>query len=337
MQAFHIRPGGNASSLVRADAPRRPLGPNAVRVRIHVAGLNYRDLMLAWGQYVVGHDGPVIPLADGAGEVIETGAAVTRFQAGDRVVNTYFPDWIDGAASPANTAASPGASIDGVLAEEAVFHEAALAAIPEHLDWAEAATLSCAGITAWNALFVAGGLKPGGTALMLGTGGVSVWALQLAKAAGARTVITSSDDGKLARARQLGAGDTINYRTTPEWQDEVQRLTGGADVVVEVGGHGTLQRSIAASRMGGHIAVIGGVSGFSSDLDLLPLIAGAKRLSGIFVGSRTMFDDLLRFVSLHRLRPVVDQVFAFGDAPAAYARLEGGGHFGKIVVDVARC
>ena len=336
MQAYQIQPGGTARSLSRHDLPSRPLAPHEVRVRLGAAGLNFRDLMVADGSYPTPTGRPLVPLGDGAGTVVETGAAARRFQVGDRVVNTYFPGWIDGRPTAASTTVSYGVSVDGVLAEEAVFDEQALVATPAHLDDVEAAAIACAGITAWNALFVEGGLQPGGTALMLGTGGVSIWALQLARAAGARALITSSDAGKLARARALGAHGTINYRTHPEWQDEVLRLTGGqgADVVVEVGGQGTLARSVAASRMGGRIAVIGGVSGFSSELSLLSLIGGARRLAGIYVGSRSMFEDLLRFVSLHQLRPVVDHAFGFGEAGEANAQLASARHFGKLVIDV---
>jgi NADPH:quinone reductase-like Zn-dependent oxidoreductase len=317
MHAYQIQPG-QLDSLTRTDLPRVALAPGQVRVRLHAAGLNYRDLMFAWGHYGPGQRERVIPLTDGAGEVIETAPGVTRVKVGDRVANTYFPDWIDGEPTPASTALTYGTTLDGVLADEAVFDAEALVHVPAHLEWAEAAALACAGITAWNALFVEGRLKPGGTALMLGTGGVSMWALQLARAAGARTVITSSDDGKLARARDLGAHETINYRDTPEWQDEVLRHTAGrgVDVVVEVGGQGTLQRSIASARMGGHVSVVGGVSGFTSELSLIPLLAGARRLSGIFVGHRTMFEDLLRFVALHQIRPVVDQATPLPPMPA---------------------
>lgn len=338
MQAYQLQPGASFQTLSRQDLHSRPLQPHEVRVRIGAAGLNFRDLMVADGSYPTGFSGPLVPLGDAAGTVIETGASVQRFKAGDRVVNTYFPGWVDGHPTPANTAGSYGVTLPGVLADEAVFDEQALAVTPSHLDDVEAATIACAGITAWNALFVEGGLQPGGAALMLGTGGVSIWALQLAHAAGARTFITSSDDGKLARARELGAHETINYRTHPEWQQEVLARTQaeGVDVVVEVGGNGTLARSVAASRMGGRIALVGGVSGFSSELNLLSVIGGARRLAGIYVGSRRMFEDLLRFVSLHQLRPVVDRAFGFGDAAQAYARIEGGRHFGKVVVDVTR-
>jgi NADPH:quinone reductase-like Zn-dependent oxidoreductase len=223
-----------------------------------------------------------------------------------------------------------------MLAEEVVMHEDALVAVPPHLDFTEAATLTCAGVTAWHALFVEGRVKPGNSVLLLGTGGVSIWALQLAKAAGLRTFITSSSDEKLKRARSLGADETINYRTVPEWHQEVLRFTGGrgVDLVVEVGGHGTLNRSVAATGTRGTVALVGGVEGFAAELDIMPLLVGAIRLTGIVVGSRAMFEDLNRFVAAARIRPVIDRVFEFGHAREALAYLSSGGHFGKVVINV---
>jgi NADPH:quinone reductase-like Zn-dependent oxidoreductase len=252
------------------------------------------------------------------------------------VAATYLSDWLDGPPTPEKTAKVPGASIDGMLAEEVVMHEDYLVAVPQHLEFTEAATLTCAGVTAWNALFVEGHVKPGNSVLLLGTGGVSIWALQLAKAAGLRTFITSSSDEKLKRARSLGADETINYRTVPEWHQEVLRLTGGrgVDLVVEVGGHGTLNRSVAATRTGGTIVAVGGVDGFAAELEIMPLLTGAKRLIGISVGSRAMFEDLNRFVAAARIRPVIDRIFGFDQAREALAYLGSSGHFGKIVIDV---
>ena len=338
MHAWQVKPGDGAAGLRRIDATRRPVGPTDVVVKIHSAGLNYRDLMFARGDYLgIGKDA-LIPVADGAGEIVETGRDVTRFKPGDRVINTYFPRWIDGPPTPQKVSGSPGAQFDGVLAEHFVSDEAALVAIPAHLDYDEAATLSCAGITAWNALFADGGAGPGSTVVLLGTGGVSIVALQLAHAAGLRTIVTSSSDAKLERARALGADATINYRATPEWQNEVLRLTGGAgaDLVLEVGGHDTLPRSVAATKLGGIVSVIGGVSGFGGpELGLLSLIGGIRQLHGIMVGSRAMLDDVVRFVDAKRIKPVVDRVFGFDEAPQAYAYLQSGQHFGKVVIRVA--
>ena len=337
MQAYQIVSGAHVAGLERVERPAPVAGLHEVLVRTHAVSLNYRDLMFARGQYGPAADHPMIPVADGAGEVIAIGAGVTRFKPGDRVINTYFPDWIDGRPTPAKTRDSFGAQIDGVLAEQFVTHEDALVAIPAHLDYAEAATLSCAGITAWNAIFVEAALKPGDSVLLLGTGGVSIIALQLAKAAGLRAIVTSSSDDKLERARALGADAVINYRDTPEWQNEVLRLTDGigVDAVVEVGGEGTLARSIQAARMGGTVAVIGGVTGFGgTQVDPLALITGVKRLAGIFVGSRAMLDALAKFVEVNRIVPVVDRVFDFGQAREAYEHLEASKHFGKVVVRV---
>ena len=337
MKAYQIKAGRQIAGLEQVQRSNPVPAAHEVHVRIHAVSLNYRDLMIADGKYLSTGDAPVIPCSDGAGKVIAVGAQVTRFRVGDRVTTSFFPDWVHGAPTPKNTANPLGALVDGVLAEELVLHEEALVAIPPHLSYAEAATLPCAGVTAWNALFVEGGLRAGDSVLLLGTGGVSVWALQLAKAAGLRTIITSSSDEKLERARTLGASATINYKTTPEWQDEVLRLTDGrgVELVLEVGGQGTLTRSIASVRMGGTVAIIGAVSGFGGDFNPFALIGGAKRLSGIFVGSRSMLEDLNRFLSVTGIHPVVDRVFPFDDAREAYTHLEQAGHFGKLVIEVS--
>ena len=336
MRAYRIKPGSGIEGLELFEAPAPDLGAHEVRVRIRAVSLNYRDLMVARGTYPVPGGRPVIPCSDGAGEVLATGSQVTRFKAGDRAAASFFPNWIDGEITPEKTAVSLGGAVEGMLSEEVVLPESALAAIPARLDFAEAATLPCAGVTAWNALFAAGSLKPGSTVLLLGTGGVSIMAQQLAMAAGMRIIVTSSDNEKLARARALGAGDVINHGTNPEWQEEVLRLTSGrgVDLVVEVGGEGTAQRSAASTRAGGTIAIIGGVSGFGNALPPGSLIFGAKRALGIFVGSRAMLEDLTRFVDIAGIRPAVDRVFAFEEAHHAYAYLEAGKHFGKIVITV---
>jgi NADPH:quinone reductase-like Zn-dependent oxidoreductase len=251
-------------------------------------------------------------------------------------MSTFFPRWIDGAPTREKTAVAPGGNADGVLATHAFVEEHSLVRIPAHLDFNEAATLTCAGVTAWNALFVEGALKAGDSVLLLGTGGLSIWGLQLGKAAGVRTIVTSSSDAKLERARALGANETINYRQQPEWQKEVLRLTDGLGVnlVIEVGGAGTLSRSIASTTMGGTVAIVGGVSGFGGDFEPFALIGSARRLSGIYVGSRQMFEDMNALIHLAQIRPVVDRVFAFDEAQAAYRHLDSGQHFGKVVIAV---
>jgi len=338
MQAYEFVSGGQLAGLKRAERHSREPGPGEVRVGVRAVSLNYRDLMALAGTYPGAPDKPLIPACDSAGEVISVGVGVTTFKAGDRVANTYFGAWDSGEIAPWKVADSFGASIDGVLAEEIVVPQNRLAILPAHVDFTQGATFACAGVTAWNALFVAGRLKPGGSVLLLGTGGVSIWGLQLAKAAGLKAYITSSSDEKLARAKALNADGLINYRKTPEWQDEVMRLTGGqgVDMVLEVGGQGTLSRSVASLSMGGTIAAIGGVSGFGADPNFLPvmMILTGKRLEGIFVGSRSMLEDLSRFVAASGIRPVVDRVFAFDQAAKAYQYLQSGSHFGKVVIRV---
>ncbi|SDY41559.1 NADPH:quinone reductase [Lysobacter sp. yr284] len=338
MKAYRIRAGRGIDSLALAEEAPAPLGAGQVRLRVRAVSLNFRDLMVADGRYPAGGERPVIPASDAVAEVIELGPGATRWALGDRVATSFFPHWHAGAASAHATRAPFGADADGVLAEQIVVSEDSVFAVPAHLDDAQAATLTCAGVTAWNALFVEARLRPGQNVLLLGTGGVSIWGLQLAKAAGLRAIVTSSSDAKLERARALGADATINYRTHPEWQEQALRLTGGngVDAVLEVGGAGTLARSLRAAAMNGTIAIIGGVSGFAGEFDPFALIMGAKRLSGIFVGSRGMGEDLARFVDVNKIVPVVDRTFAFAQAQEAYRYLESGSHFGKVAIQVAR-
>jgi NADPH:quinone reductase-like Zn-dependent oxidoreductase len=338
MKAYQLSPGAGVSALRLSNIAEPVPNPYEVLIKTHAASINYRDLMYARGDYINLKDAPLVPLGDGAGEVIAVGARVTRFKPGDRVTHSYFPDWIDGAPDSRKTAASFGTHINGALAEAFVAPEEALVRIPDYLSYVEAATLSCAGTTAWNSLFVDGALKPGATVLLEGTGGLSILTLQLAKAAGLRVIITSSSDEKLERARALGADATINYRATPEWQDEALRLTDGrgVDLTLDIGGPGTLPRALAATRMGGKVAVIGRIGGTGEHtVDPIDLIRGLRRLSGIFVGSRAMLDDLLLFLRTTRIHPVIDREFSFADAPLAYEYLQSGRHFGKIVIRVA--
>jgi NADPH:quinone reductase-like Zn-dependent oxidoreductase len=338
MRAYQILPGDGIDGLRCADFPDRELGNGEVRVRVHAVSLNYRDLMVAGGTYLVSVDDPIVPCSDGAGEVLAVGPGVTRFQAGDRVAASFFPYWHDGPASPEKVRHALGGDIDGMLAEEVILAEDALVKLPAGMSFVDASTLPCAGVTAWNAIFESSnGIRPGDTVLLLGTGGVSILGLQLARAAGLQIIITSSSDAKLQRARELGAHHTINYRSFPEWQEEVLRATRGvgAHVVLEVGGKGTVNRSVASTAMGGSVAVIGGVSGFGGEVNPATLLASAKRMVGVYVGSRTMLEKVMRFADTCGIQPVVDRVFTFDQAKEAYRYMESGSHFGKVVIAVA--
>ena len=319
-------------SLVVRDEPQ----PRAreVIVKFHAASLNYRDVLFHKGVYNPHARFPAVPLSDGAGEVVAAGEEVTRWKVGDRVCTIYYPDWLDGASPTRVSRRSPGdGELEGVLREYGALHEDALVRVPEHLSYEDAATLSCAGVTAWNALVRVGSLKAGDAVLTLGTGGVSVFAVQFAKMHGARVIATSSSDEKLARVRELGADETVNYRRTPDWDKEVLRLTEGVGVdhVVEVGGAGTLAKSVNAARVGGTVSLIGVLTG-GAGLDPLNVLTKAIRVQGVVVGSRRMFEEMNRAVAANRLRPVVGKTFAFGEAREALKYMESGSHFGKIVI-----
>jgi len=308
-----------------------------VLVRMRAASLNYRDLMIATGRSARGAPLPdLIPLSDGAGEVVGVGPDVSRVAVGDRVAACFMQSWIGGEISPDDAASSLGGAIQGVLAEYRLFDQQGLVKLPDHLSYEDGATLPCAALTAWNALFH--GPKPltvGQSVVVLGTGGVSVFALQFAHAAGARVIATSSSDGKLARAKALGADEGINYREHPEWQTVVRGLTAGrgTDHVVEVGGPGTLPRSIEAARQGGHIHLIGGLSG-GGNLDPTQMMRRGVVLRGIYVGSRQMFEAMNQAIAFHRIAPVIDRGFDFEDAKAAYRHLQTQAHFGKVVIRI---
>lgn len=321
-------------TLTQADPPRP--GPGQVLVRMHAASLNFRDLAVATGKYFLSALPPdLVPLSDGAGEVVETGLGVDRVKTGDRVAGIFMQSWLGGAQEPAHGLSALGGAINGVLAEYVVFDQNGLVHVPPHLSYEQAATLPCAAVTAWNALTTLHPVLAGQTVLVLGTGGVSVFALQFAHAAGARVIATSSSDAKLERARALGASDGVNYKQVPEWQAAVRELTGGAGVdhVVEVGGPGTLQRSIAATRLGGSVSLIGVLT--RGQIDPLPILGGGVIVRGVYVGSRQMFEAMNRAISLHRIVPVIDRVFAFEQAREAYDTLKAATHVGKIVIRIA--
>jgi NADPH:quinone reductase-like Zn-dependent oxidoreductase len=338
MRAWVIEPGAKSlEALKRTDRAEAKPGPGEVAVRLRAAALNARDQAIVAGQYRFGTVArPTVALSDGAGEVTAVGPGVTRFAVGDRVAGIFCQAWQDGAFRPEMGATTLGVPLDGALAELAVFPEHGVVRVPDHLTFEQAATLPCAAVTAWHALMVKGGLTPGQWVLALGTGGVATFALQLAKAAGARVIVTSSSDAKLERAKGLGADRLINYRKTPDWQDEVLRVTGGqgADHVVEVGGAGTLERSVAAVRTEGQVHLIGFLAGRTTQFNLGNFVGKRARLNGIFVGSRAMFEAMNACIAANRIVPVVDRVFPFEDARAAYEYQKSGALFGKVVVAI---
>ena len=336
MKAFELKEAiGPAGLALTTERPEPEAGPGEVKIKVHATSLNFRDLLVADGKYPAKKDSSLIPLSDGAGEVVAIGAGVSRFKVGDRVAGTFFQGW-SGGAIPADVASHAlGGTFDGMLAEYVILPEGGVIHTPGHLSFEEAATLPCAGVTAWNAIVEAGRIRAGETVLLLGTGGVSMFALQFAKLHGAHVIIASSSDEKLARAKALGADTLINYRTTPDWEQEVVKATGGrgVDIVVEVGGAGTLERSIKSVRIGGFIAIIGVLAGVGQ-IDPRPIIGRAVRLQGIFVGSSEMFASMNRGIAQTALKPIIGRTFAFDEAKQAYDYQASGSHFGKIVVKV---
>jgi NADPH:quinone reductase-like Zn-dependent oxidoreductase len=319
-------------TLVERDEPRA--AAYEVVVKFRAASLNYRDLLFAKGVYNPKPSFPAVPCSDGAGEVVAIGDNVTRWKVGDRVCPIFTQGWLEGRrTSQKDRTALGGGDLDGVLREYGAFHESGLVRIPDHLSYEEAATLPCAAVTAWNALIDTGKLKAGETVLTLGTGGVSVFAVQFAKMHGARVIATSSSDDKLAGVRKLGADETINYKKTPDWDKEVSRLTGGigVDHVVEVGGAGTLAKSVNAARTEGIVYVIGVLAG-GGGLDHVRVLMKGLRLQGIMVGSRQMFEEMNRAIVANGLKPVIDRTFPFEEAREALKYMESGSHFGKIVL-----
>jgi NADPH:quinone reductase-like Zn-dependent oxidoreductase len=333
MKAYRLHEFGGPDALVCEDVSTPTPGPGQVLVRMRAFSVNYRDLLISKGLYNPKLRLPLIPFSDGAGEVVATGAGAARFRPGQRVAACFMPGWLDGQLDEAASRSALGADAPGALAEEVVLPEDGLVSIPEHLSFEDAATLPCAGVTAWHAVVESGAIKPGETVLTLGTGGVSIFALQFAKLAGARVIATSSSDEKLAKLVKLGATDIINYKTNPDWDKSVRALTAGkgVDHVIEVGGAGTLPKSVRAARLGGHIALIGVLSG-TGDVNPLPILMKGVKLQGIFVGSRAMFERMNRAISTSQMRPVVDHVFPFDQAVAGLKYLEGGAHFGKVVI-----
>lgn len=332
---YQLQTSGTAPlKLVLADAPVRQPGEHEVLVRVHAVSLNRRDIYVSRGQYPGPMRPNLVPLSDGAGEVVAVGSNVTRFRKGDRVASIFFQSWLEGPPKPQDLGTALGGALDGMLSQYVTLDQNGLVAIPEHLSYEEAATLPCAGVTAWNALVTRGRTQAGDFVLLQGTGGVSILGLQLAVALGARPIITSSSDDKLRRAKQLGAVAGINYRTTPDWEKDVREATGGGGVqqALEVGGKHTLPKTLASLAFGGHVALIGGLSEFGGEIPSGMLMGSNATASGLYVGSRADFEALNAFLTKHRIKPAVDKVFEFDAAPAAFAYMDSGALFGKVVI-----
>lgn len=332
MRAWRIENDNGIEALKLIDVDIHQPGPGEVRFRVMASSINRRDFNTVRAPMARNTPLPRIPNSDAAGEVVSVGEGVRNFQPGDRVASCFFMRWQAGRMEGPIMASALGGAEEGMLSEEAVLPETALVHVPNHLSWEEAGTLTCAGVTAWNALVEQGGLTAGDTVLVMGTGGVSIFALQFSKMMGAKAIVISKSDAKLERARSIGADETVNYATTPDWEKAVLDLTDGrgVDQVVEVGGAGTLQKSIEAVGFGGHIGLIGVLT--EGDVNPLPLLSKSIRLTGIYVGSREMFKKMNAAISANLLRPVVDQTYEFGDARAAFKSMGEDKHFGKIVI-----
>jgi NADPH:quinone reductase-like Zn-dependent oxidoreductase len=335
MKAYELHPEEGFGALQIVDRPR-PSAPGAhdVRVRVRAVSLNYRDIVIARGSQKRAKR--IVPASDGAGEVVAVGDKVTRVKIGDRVAAAFFPTWISGPFAEEHHSNALGGSIDGVLAEEMVLPEGAWVKIPSHFAFEQASTLPCAGVTAWHALFEAATLKPGYNVLVQGTGGVSIFALQLARAAGAGVIATSSSADKRARLEQMGAAKTIDYREDPKWGNAVRAAAGGrgVDVAVEVGGAGTFDQSVKALRFGGTMSILGTLTGTQGPIDTYSVLHKSIRVHGVYVGSVAMFEDLVRALEASKIEPIIDKVFPFAEARAAYEHLASGTHFGKVVIRV---
>ncbi len=335
MKVWQIQSFG-IDQLLLADVPRPRPGRGEVLVKVHAVSLNYRDLLMVRGHYNPKMPLPRIPCSDGAGEVVEVGEEVNDVAVGQRVAGIFMQRWLDGAPTAETSRFALGGDVDGMLAEYVVLQQSGVVSIPKHLSFAEAATLPCAGVTAWNALEHAAHVKAGDVVVIQGTGGVSIFALQFAKLAGATVIGTSSSDEKLARAKTLGLDAGLNYRQSPEWAKWVQHQTGnrGADLIVEVGGAGTFSQSLQAVRFGGTVAQIGVLSQSEQPLPIPLILHRQVRIQGVYVGSRAHFEAMNRAITANGTRPVVDRIYAFDDAREALKTMEKGSHFGKIVIQV---
>ena len=327
-------------NLVLESVPLPALGPTDVHVRLRAAALNYRDLMVVLGQYNPKMQLPRILGSDAAGEVVAVGSAVTLFKPGDRICTLFFQEWLDGEIQPLTGRSALGGAIDGAFATERILPETGLIHAPAHLSFEEAATLPCAALTAWNALVEQGHLRAGQTVLVQGTGGVSLFALQIARMSGASVILTSSSDEKLDRGRSLGVTHIINYKSTPDWDKSAKEITHntGVDHVVEVGGQGTITRSLNAVRPAGHVHVIGVLSGTGTEagpqVDVRSILSKSIHINGIYVGSRAMFERMNAAITTSNLKPVIDRIVPLSDFRSAFEHMQNGSHFGKIVLSL---
>ncbi|WP_153787763.1 NAD(P)-dependent alcohol dehydrogenase [Pseudomonas sp. EMN2] len=329
-KAIYVLPGGGYDKVQVGTSEAAAPGTGEITVRLHASSLNYHDFAVVSGMW--GPSERRIPMADGAGEVIAVGAGVTEFKVGDAVVSTFFPDWLAGQAQVEGFASVPGDGIDGYAREQVTARATSFTLAPKSYSHAEAATLTTAGLTAWRALMSDDHLKPGDTVLVQGTGGVSIFALQFAKLAGATVIATSSSDAKLERLKALGADHLINYKTTPAWGERVRALTDnrGVDHVIEVGGPATLEQSMIAARIGGHVSLIGILTGVAGQLPLVQALVRQIRLQGVLVGSREQQQAMVRAIDANGLRPVVDKHFELEQIVEAFRYQESNKHFGKI-------
>lgn len=336
MKAWELQGPEGIDGLKLVDKPDPAPGPGEVLVRLKAATLNYRDLLTVKGGYGSRQKFPLIPVSDGAGAVEAVGPGVREFKPGDRVIGSFFEGWLGGEPSEAKMRTALGGAVDGVLCERRVFPAHALVRTPDHLNDAEAAALPCAALTAWSAVVKLGDVKPGQTVLTQGTGGVSIFALQFAKMAGARVIATSSSDAKIERLKALGADVTINYKTTPDWGKTARRMTGrGVDLVVEVGGVGTLNESIRATKIGGTIAFIGVLAGQPQAEPRIPLmVMQQQRLQGTTVGSVEDLQAMANAIAANGMKPVMDRSFPFTQAKDAFAYMASGAHFGKVSIEI---
>ena len=332
MKAFELHPEEGFDALQLVDRARPTIAPGQVRVRVRAVSLNYRDLMVARGSKKRARR--IVPVSDGAGEVIEIGSGAQRLAIGDRVAAAFFPTWLDGPFAEEHHANALGGSLDGMLAEEVVLTERAWVKIPSRYSFEQASTLPCAGVTAWHALFEAATVKPAQTVLVQGGGGVSTFALQLARVAGAAVIATSSSPQKRTRLEQMGAAATIDYTADPKWGDTARAAAGngGVDLVVEVGGAGTFDQSVASLRYGGHMSLLGILAGTLGTINTYAIFHKNIRIRGVYVGSVAMFERLVRVLERSTVDPVIDRVFPFKETRAAYEHLASGAHFGKVVI-----